>query len=165
MAEIGRDLLESSSPTPCSSRVPRALSSWVLSISIDGYSTTSLATFLITLTVKCEVFSSAQIEFPVFKICAYKALCHLRDVVYLSLDLQKWKAEAVQDVQAGYGKWCGSHQWQGSGSAAVHAAASTSFNSANSVYNRAIFNCRGSFWIDLSNKIPEHFHAEKQCSV
>lgn len=170
MAEIGRDLLESSSPTHCLSRatwsrVPSPLSCWVLSISIDGYSTTSLATFLITLTVKCEMFSYAQIEFPVFKICARKALCHLRDVVYLSLDLHKWKAEAMQDVQAGYGKCHGTHPWQESGSAAVHAVASTSFNSANSIYSRAVFNCRGSFWIDLYNKIPKHFHVERQCSM
>ena len=52
-----------------------------------------------------------------------------RDVVYISLDLEKWKAEEVQGAQLGYEERHGSHQWQESGSAAVHTAASTSFDS------------------------------------
>jgi len=45
-----------------------------------------------------------------------------RDVVYTSLGLAQWKAEAGQGVQPGYEGRRRSRQWQESGNAAVPAA-------------------------------------------
>lgn len=58
MAEVGRDLWRSFSPTPLPSRVTRIMSRQVLSISREGNSTASVGNLFqcsVTLTAKCTV--------------------------------------------------------------------------------------------------------------
>lgn len=74
--EVGRGLLRSSSPAPCShrvsySRLPRIVSSWVLSISQDGDSAISLGNLfqcLTMLTVK-KMFLLCSDGFSCFNLC------------------------------------------------------------------------------------------------